>query len=77
MYIRVRSETVVAVAITRGTLLALTAAAHDLTFGAPAWLAPFYGLAGIAALALVWLVFWAHDSTLAKARLTTIRGRAA
>jgi hypothetical protein len=76
VYIRVRSETVVAVAITRGTLLALTAAAHDLTFGAPAWLAPFYGLAGIAAIALVWLAFWAHDSTLAEARLTAIRGGA-
>jgi hypothetical protein len=74
VYIRVRSETVVAAAITRGTLLALTAAAHDLTFGAPTWLAPFYGLTGIAALALVWLAFWAHDLTLAKPRLTAIRG---
>jgi len=71
VYIRARSESVVAVGIARGTTLALTAAADDLTFGAPTWLAPFYGASGIAALCLVWLGCWAHDKTLAEARLTT------
>jgi len=71
VYIRVRSESVVAVGITRGTTLALTAAADDLTFGAPAWLAPFYGVSGIAAFGLVCLTCWAHDKTVAETRLTT------
>jgi hypothetical protein len=71
VYIRVRSESVVASAVSRGTMIALTAAAHDLTFGAPTWLAPFYGLAGIGALGLVWLAFFGHDRTRAEARLTT------
>jgi hypothetical protein len=71
VYVRVRSESVVASAIARGTMIALTAAAHDLTFGTPIWLAPFYGLAGIGALSIVWLVFWWHDRNRARARLTT------
>jgi hypothetical protein len=71
VYIRVRSESVVAVGIARGTTLALTAAADDLTAGAPSWLAPFYGLTGTAAISLAWLALWAHDKTRAKARLTT------
>jgi hypothetical protein len=70
VYIRVRSESVVATAVARGTMIALTAAAYDLTFGAPTWLAPFYGLAGIGALGLIWLAFWGHDRTRAQARLT-------
>ena len=71
VYLRVRSESIFGSAIARGTLLALTAAAHDLTFGAPTWLAPFYGLAGIAAILLVWLALWMHDRTLKTGRLTT------
>lgn len=71
VYVRVRSESVVASAVARGTMIALTAAAHDLTFGTPTWLAPFYGLAGIGALSIVWLVFWWHDRNRALARLTT------
>jgi len=71
VYLRVRSESVIAVAIARGTMLALTAAAQDLTFGAPTWLGPFYGIGGIAGLAAVWLAFWIHDRTRAKGRLTT------
>jgi membrane protease YdiL (CAAX protease family) len=71
VYVRVRSESVVASAVARGTMIALTAAAHDLTFGTPTWLAPFYGLAGIGALGLVWLAFWWHDRNRARARLTT------
>ena len=61
----------VAVAIARGTMLALTAAAQDLTFGAPTWLSPFYGVGGIVGLLVVWFAFWIHDRTRAKGRLTT------
>jgi membrane protease YdiL (CAAX protease family) len=71
VYVRVRSESVIASAIARGTMIALTAAAHDLTFGTPTWIAPFYGLAGIGALGVVWLAFWWHDLNRAEARLTT------
>jgi hypothetical protein len=71
VYLRVRSESVIAVAIARGTMLALTAAAQDITFGAPTWLSPFYGIGGIVGLAAVWLAFWIHDLTRAKGRLTT------
>ena len=72
VYIRVRSESVVATAIARGTMIALTAAAHDLTFGTPTWLAPFYGIAGIAALGLIWLTCWADDRRRTSGKLTTI-----
>ena len=71
VYLRVRSESVVAVAVARGTMIALTAAAHDLTFGAPTWLAPFYGLGGLLGLLVVGLLFWMHDRSLAEGRLTT------
>ena len=70
VYIRVRSESVIACAVARGTMIALTAAAHDLTFGTPTWLAPFYGLAGIAALAVIWGVFWMDDRGRSEGRLT-------
>jgi hypothetical protein len=52
-------------------MLALTAAAHDLTFGAPTWLGPFYGIGGLAGLLVIGLAFWIHDRTRAKGRLTT------
>lgn len=71
VYIRVRSESVVATAIARGTMIALTAAAHDLTFGTPTWLAPFYGIAGIVALGLVWLLCWADDRRRTTGKLAT------
>ncbi len=70
VYLRVRSGSVIATALGRGTILALTAAALDLTFGAPLWLAPFYGLAGVAGLVVVWAAFWIHDRTRDKGRLT-------
>lgn len=70
VYVRVRSDSVVASAIARGTTIALTSAAHDLTFGTPTWVAPFYGIAGIGALVVVWLAFWWHDRNRAQARLT-------
>jgi hypothetical protein len=52
-------------------MLALTAAAQDLTFGAPTWLSQFYGVGGIAGLLVVCFAFWIHDRTRAKGRLTT------
>lgn len=71
VYLRVRGGSVITSAVARGTMIALTAAAHDLTFGTPTWIAPFYGLAGIAALLLVWLAFWAHDRNLETGKLTS------
>ena len=70
VYLRVRSDSVIAVAVARGTMLALTAAAHDLTFGAPTWLAPFYGLGGLVGFSVIWLAFWIDDRSRAKAQLT-------
>ncbi len=71
VYMRVRSESVVATEVDRGKMIALKAAAHDLTFGTPTWLAPFYGVAGIVALGLVWLACWADDRRRTTGKLTT------
>jgi hypothetical protein len=71
VYLRVRSDSVIATALARGTILALTAAALDLTFGAPSWLGPFYGLSGVAGLLAISIVFWIYDRTRDKGRLTT------
>jgi len=70
VYLRVRSESVIATALARGTIVALTAAALDLTFGAPTWLGPFYGLSGVAGFFVIWIVFWVHDRTRDEGRLT-------
>ncbi|MEM7137531.1 MAG: CPBP family glutamic-type intramembrane protease [Myxococcota bacterium] len=74
VYLRVRSGSVIATALARGTIVALTAAALDLTFGAPRWLQPFYGVAGTLGLGAVWIGFWVHDRTRPTGRLTDIRG---
>lgn len=58
VYLRMKSGSVIATALTRGTIIALTAAALDLTFGAPSWLGPFYGLSGVAGLLAISVVFW-------------------
>lgn len=71
VYLRVRSGSVIATALARGTILALAAAASDLTFGAPAWLAPFYGIAGIAGLLAVLVAFWVDDRRRSAGRLMT------
>jgi len=71
VYVRVRSDSVIAVAIARGTMLALTAAAHDLTYGAPTWLAPFYGLGGLVGFIVIWAACWVDDRSRADGRLTT------
>jgi hypothetical protein len=76
VYLRVRSTSVIAVAITRGTMLALTAAAYDLTFGAPTWLGPFYGLGGLFGLLVLGLAFWIDDRSRDKGRLMGSMGDA-
>jgi len=74
LYVRVRSESVIATAIARGTMISLTAAAHDLTFGIPTWLAPLYGLAGTAALGVVVLACGLDDRRRSEGRLFTTGG---
>jgi membrane protease YdiL (CAAX protease family) len=71
VYLRVRSESVIATALARGTMVALSAAALDLSFGAPPWLRPFYGVSGIVGMLSVWVVFWIHDRRRVEGRLTT------
>ncbi|MEM9070844.1 MAG: CPBP family glutamic-type intramembrane protease [Myxococcota bacterium] len=67
--IRVRSESTIAVAAMRGTMLALTVAATDFTFGAEDWQRPFYGVAGAVGLAFLLGVFVVHDRFFAKRSL--------
>lgn len=71
VYLRVRSGSVIATALARGTILALSAPALDLTFGAPFWLRPFYGVAGLLGMAAIWCAFFVHDRTRTTGRLTT------
>jgi hypothetical protein len=71
VYLRVRSGSIIATAVTRGTMLALARPAQDLTFGAPTSIAPFYGIGGIVGLLVVWVIFWIHDRSLTNGRLTT------
>ena len=67
--LRVRGTSVIAAAIARGTMLALTAPAYDLTFGAPAWLRPLYGVGGIVGLLVLVAAFWLDDRSRDKGRL--------
>ncbi len=53
VYLRIRSGSVIAVAATRGTLMALTHVAADVSVGATALTRPFYGVSGVLAAALV------------------------
>lgn len=69
IYIRVRSESVVACAAFRGTVMALTAIAAELAFGAEDWLRPFHGLTGILGLVVLLGLFWVHDQKVAKQSL--------
>ena len=77
VYIRVRSGSVIATGIARGTTISLTATAQELTFGIPTWVAPFYGIAGIAALGVLWLACWGDDRRRSAGRLTTTGGGSA
>lgn len=69
VYLRVRSGSTIAVAAMRGTLLALTVAAADFSFGAADWQRPFYGVAGSVGLLALLGSFWVHDRFYAEQRL--------
>ena len=69
VYLRVRADSVLAVAAFRGTLLALTMAAADLAWGAEDWQRPFYGVAGILGMAVLLAGCWVHDRHFAAQRL--------
>lgn len=60
VYLRARSRSVLPPAVFRGTLLALTAVAADLTT-APAAVRPFFGAAGTAGLLVLLLGAIVHD----------------
>lgn len=61
VYLRVRSDSTIAVSIFRGTLLALTLPATELAFDATEWQRPFYGVTGSAALLVLLGLFAIHD----------------
>ena len=61
VYLRVRTDSTIAVSLFRGTLLALTLPATELAFEATEWQRPFYGLAGSAALLVLLGIFAVHD----------------
>ena len=61
VYLRVRADSVLAVAAARGTLLALIAVAADLTLGASPWVRPFYGMSGIVGMLALLGLFGLHD----------------
>lgn len=60
VYLRARSRSVLPVAVFRGTVLALTAVAADLTT-APAAIRPFFGAAGTAGILVLLLAVIIHD----------------
>lgn len=70
-YLRARSRSVVVVALFRGTLLALVVPAAELAWGANEWQRPFFGVAGIAAMAVLLGIFLVHDR-LAEQKLATV-----
>lgn len=70
VYLRVRCDSIIAVSMTSGTILALAGAAYELSFGAPWWVRPFYGVSGTLGLALVWLGMWMHDRRRSTGKLT-------
>ena len=71
VYLRVRAQSVIAVAAFRGTLWSLAAVASDLGPFASRWVRPFYGWTGIAAMGILLLLLLAHDRFVADARLAT------
>jgi membrane protease YdiL (CAAX protease family) len=73
VYFRVRSGSTVAVGIARGTIMALTLVAVDLTFGAGPLVRPFFGLTGVLAAVVVLALCYVHDRYVATERLMTWR----
>ncbi|MCB9613651.1 MAG: CPBP family intramembrane metalloprotease [Sandaracinus sp.] len=60
-YLRARSGSVLVPALFRGTLMALTLPATEIAWDATAWQRPFFGVAGLAAMAVLILVCVVHD----------------
>jgi hypothetical protein len=73
VYLRVRSQSVIAVAAFRGTLWALVAVASDLGPHAGAVTRPFYGWTGIAAMLVLLALLLTHDRFIAEAKLTAVQ----
>ena len=69
--LRVRADSTMAVAIFRGTLLALMLPAAELAFDAADWQRPFYGLAGSAALLVLLALLALHDRRAAQPLLSS------
>ncbi len=71
VYLRVRSGSTIAVALARGTMMALAVVAVDLSRGASDLVRPLHGATGVLALALVLAGLYAHDRFVAEKRLMT------
>ncbi len=71
VYLRVRSGSTVATALARGTMMALTVVAVDLSFGASDLVRPLYGITGVLAMLVVLCGLYAHDRFFAEQRLMT------
>ncbi|HJK90159.1 MAG TPA: hypothetical protein RMH85_34745 [Polyangiaceae bacterium LLY-WYZ-15_(1-7)] len=69
VYLRVRADSTVAVAIFRGTVLALGVAAAEIAWTAEDWQRPFFGVAGVAAMLVALGACALHDRFVAKTRL--------
>jgi hypothetical protein len=67
--LRARSGSVVASSAFLGTVFALGRVGHDLARGIPPWQAPFFGVSGIAGIAVIVAALYAHDRWLAKTKL--------
>ena len=72
VYLRVRGNSVIPVAMFRGTLMALTLAAAEMANTTDV-LRPFFGVSGLVGLAVVLLSLLAHDRWFAEQRLATLR----
>lgn len=71
VYVRVRSGSTVATGLARGTMMALTVVALELSHGASDLVRPLYGITGILAIFVVLGLFFVHDRFFAGKRLMT------
>lgn len=69
LYLRARTGSVYGVALFTATSLAVSRPAIDLTLGAPTWLRPMDGLAGVVGLAFAFGLCLAHDRFVAPQKL--------
>lgn len=68
VYLRVRGASVVPVAMFRGTLVALTLTAAEMS-NTSDWLRPFFGLSGLVGIAALLMLFVLHDRLFAEQSL--------